>query len=326
MSDEFKYDVAISFLVQDISLATALSDKLSESLSVFFFPRNQEELAGTDGLESMRRPFLQESRLNVVVYRQRWGSTPWTGVEEASIRDSCLRCSFRNVFFFMIEPKDIKPDWLPDTPIRFNYGEFTLEQAIGAIKLRVKERGGHFEPLTPSKKAEQLKKEERHQCAKSAMGFADGLEKIRLEVDALIVEMERQIVEINAIGSLAIECELKPSFACLLRNDRVGMIVRWHQQYSNSIENSGLTVEEYNRSLLFQSELGHFMQLSPPECIKTLTYEPDLSPAFEYGWRASPGTKDFISTKELADKCLLQFMDLIQRDRAGKVHRDSPHY
>ena len=70
--DDFKYDVAISFLVQDISIATALCEKLSESLSVFFFPRNQEELAGTDGLESMRTPFFEQSRLNVVIYRERW--------------------------------------------------------------------------------------------------------------------------------------------------------------------------------------------------------------------------------------------------------------
>jgi excisionase family DNA binding protein len=73
-------------------------------------------------------------------------------------------------------------------------------------------------------------------------------------------------------------------------------------------------------------ELGRAMQLRQPECIKILSNEPDLSPAFEYGWRASHATKEFISTKELADKCLLQFMDLIQRDRAGKVRRDSPYY
>jgi hypothetical protein len=69
--DDFKYDVAISFLIQDISIATALREKLSESLRVFFFPRNQEELAGTDGLESMRAPFFEQSRLNVVIYRER---------------------------------------------------------------------------------------------------------------------------------------------------------------------------------------------------------------------------------------------------------------
>jgi hypothetical protein len=99
---DFKYDVAISFLVQDVSIATAQYDKLSLSLKVFFFPRNQEDLACTDGLESMRTPFLEESRLKVVIYRERWGNTPWTGVEAAAIRDSSLNSAFRNVFFFMV--------------------------------------------------------------------------------------------------------------------------------------------------------------------------------------------------------------------------------
>ena len=62
-----KYDVAISFLTKDGSVAAALNEKLSEGLSVFFFPRRQEELAGTDGLESMRQPFLEDSRVMVVL-------------------------------------------------------------------------------------------------------------------------------------------------------------------------------------------------------------------------------------------------------------------
>jgi hypothetical protein len=44
-----KYDVAISFLSADESIAAALHNRLSESLQVFFYPRNQEELAGTNG-------------------------------------------------------------------------------------------------------------------------------------------------------------------------------------------------------------------------------------------------------------------------------------
>jgi hypothetical protein len=67
-----KYDVAISFLSKDESIAAALNDVLGEGLEVFFYPRKQEALAGTDGLESMRTPFLEESRLVVVLFREPW--------------------------------------------------------------------------------------------------------------------------------------------------------------------------------------------------------------------------------------------------------------
>jgi hypothetical protein len=66
-----------------------------EGLNVFFFPRNQEELAGTDGLESMRAPFMN-SRVTVVLFRDRWGNTPWTGVEAQAIKDHCLQTQLRS--------------------------------------------------------------------------------------------------------------------------------------------------------------------------------------------------------------------------------------
>src|ERR1700733_4890274 len=87
-----------------LRLAQKLYDKLSQGLNVFFFPHNQEELAGTDGLESMREPFFNQSRLNVVLYRERWGNTPWTGVEAAAIKDSSLENYFENIFLFVVEP------------------------------------------------------------------------------------------------------------------------------------------------------------------------------------------------------------------------------
>jgi hypothetical protein len=47
MTDEPKYDAAISFLAKDEATAKGLADRLESSgLKVFFFPRNQEELAG----------------------------------------------------------------------------------------------------------------------------------------------------------------------------------------------------------------------------------------------------------------------------------------
>jgi hypothetical protein len=106
------YDVAISFLYQDIALAQALYDELSKTLEVFFFPRNQEELARTDGLDSMRAPFRSQSRLNLVLYRPKWGHTPWTGVEEVAVKESCLATSFKSVFFFVIEPTQEIPPWV----------------------------------------------------------------------------------------------------------------------------------------------------------------------------------------------------------------------
>ncbi len=52
-----KYDVAISFLHRDEQFALKIHAGLSERMEVFLYSKKQEELAGTDGLESFREAF-----------------------------------------------------------------------------------------------------------------------------------------------------------------------------------------------------------------------------------------------------------------------------
>jgi hypothetical protein len=101
----------------------------------------------------MRAPFLHESRLNVVVYRPKWGKTRWTAVEEQAIIDSCLNNSFRSILY-VVENTTTLAKWPPENYVYFSSANYTLDEAVGAIKARVQERGGEYKPLTPTKKAE----------------------------------------------------------------------------------------------------------------------------------------------------------------------------
>ena len=84
---EFKYDVAISFLAPDEQLALDLASVLKDRLSVFVYPEQQKELAGTDGEAMFNEVFGRQSRVVVVLHRDGWGSTPWTRIEETAIRN-----------------------------------------------------------------------------------------------------------------------------------------------------------------------------------------------------------------------------------------------
>jgi len=317
------YDVAISFLYEDLALAQALYEKLSEGLEVFFFLRNQEELVATDGLESMREPFRNESRLNIVLYRPRWGHTRWTSVEEAAIKDSCLDTGFKSLFFFVIEPTTELPKWLPETHVRFNYSDFTLDQAVGAIKARVQERGGHYKPLTPARRAELIKAEDDYRHDRSQLSSSQGISQIVENVKALFEQICGQCEEANCSGNLSIQCKitLKPGVVeqtCVLSEERVGMVVTWYQPSFNWIESAMLIVREFNRSLLLPPGYMHWDR---PEMIKESKYVPDLSRARDYGWTLKQGNQPIISTKEMASKTVLQFLELIERDRCGRVRR-----
>ncbi len=318
------YDVAISFLYQDLALAQALYDELSKELEVFFFPRNQEELAGSDGLESMREPFRSQSRLNVVLYRPKWGNTPWTGVEEVAVKESCLATSYKSIFFFVIEPAPAIPTWLPETHVRFNFTDFTLEQAVGAIKARVQERGGHFRPMTPSRKVELLRVEAEYQSDRRQISSHHGMQKIQQNVELLFAEIVAQLEDVNAAGHLSINHQIKIRFGdmeqyCLLGLQRLGMAVVWFQRYSNMLsDGAGLIVRELNENAIVPP--GH-MRLQQPDVLKEEKYDPDISRARKYVWKSQKSKGEMITSKDLASKLVLQFLDLVERDRTGKVKR-----
>ena len=116
-----EYDVAISFLAKDDQIAGALAERLCQSLKVFYYPRAQEQLAGTDGMETMRKPFLDGARVTVVLYREPWGETPWTRVEATAIKDGCLARGWAALMFVQLDKTSKLPIWLPNTHIRFAF-------------------------------------------------------------------------------------------------------------------------------------------------------------------------------------------------------------
>ena len=144
------------------------------------------------------------------------------------------------------------------------------------------------------------------------MNSEEGLQRIQEEVAMLIRRVESQVGKLKSHGHNGPECEANPPEHVIIRHQKVGMILRWRQRWTNSLEDSGLFVERYNSKLLFHSELGAQMYSRRPEVVQTHHFDPDISRRFAYGWRAANGASDFISTESLADLCLIKFIDLIE--------------
>jgi hypothetical protein len=81
VTDQFRYDIAFSFLSKDETTAQEINDLLQDRYRTFVYTEQQKKLAGTDGEESFKRVFATEARLVAVLYRPEWGSTNWTRVE-----------------------------------------------------------------------------------------------------------------------------------------------------------------------------------------------------------------------------------------------------
>src|SRR3989304_7071387 len=128
MGSNKKSDVRISFLSQDEPLALELYGRLSQQLVVFVYSKKQEELAGTNGIESFRVAFRSQARLIVVLFRDGWGETPWTRFEQTAITERVVSEGWDCLFFVMLDRAATPPKWLSKTYIRFNFEEYGLEQ------------------------------------------------------------------------------------------------------------------------------------------------------------------------------------------------------
>ena len=120
MNKGYKYDVAFSFLAQDEKIAQQVNDLIKGRLNTFVYSERQKELAGTDGERTFTKVFAEEARVVVILYREEWGKTKWTRIEETAIRN---RAFDEGYDFTLFVPLDSQPK-LPqlatqNTPVVF---------------------------------------------------------------------------------------------------------------------------------------------------------------------------------------------------------------
>jgi hypothetical protein len=310
------YDVAISFLAKDEPIAAAINDGLASSLKVFFFPRNQEALAGTDGLESMRTPFLTESRVNVVLYRDQWGQTPWTRVEEAAIKDACLKRGWTSLFFVALDKSNALPVWLPETYVRFNFKDYGIEQAVGAIKARVQERGGTIARPNAAADAARIHREAQFLADRDRL-FRDQqwiMDTVSPAVKATFETMDQIARDLMAQTGIRFQSGANDG-QCVLRNNRVSLHLGWRQTYTNVIyEHAGFTATEYNAHIGLP-----VMYWREPPVLRQYKFKPALTLTRDICWIDEEDPNELLSPYDLADRCVRLFLDLVGRANRGEI-------
>jgi hypothetical protein len=322
--DEPVYDVAISFLVSDEKIASAIKSRLG-GLNVFFYPHNQEDLIGSNGLESMRAPFLT-ARVNVVLYRERYGKTPWTGVELAAVQDSCLKTGFRSLLFVQLDKKDGKPEWLPDTHIRCVLGDFTIDQLVGAIKNKVQERGGTIQRPDAMAEAKRVKAEaDYHQDRERLMRDRQWIESaIHNSLLATFAHVGDMVAQVNKEHGFQIVMGSTRYQTCVIRAGYVSLVIGWQQPIFNSVlsDKHGacyLRVAEFSGAVLIPGRQEMIWQ--QPRLLKEHRFVPDVSETRELVWIDEKNVQ--VPPGELADRIMMILLDLVGRMNAGKVLRPS---
>jgi hypothetical protein len=323
ISTDPKYDVAISFLAKDEPIARELYDRLSEVLKVFYFPHNQEDLVGTNGLETMREPFF-DSRVVVVLYGDPWGKTPWTGVEETAIGERCLKQGWPGLVFVNLDRTSVTPKWVPTTHVRFGMLAYGMEGLVGVIKARVQEHGGKLVPVDAMTEMARVRREATYLADREAL--MRDRRWIEGTVHANIKQSLQDVIALmqNANADHGFEIIGKADgTVCVMRSGGVSLGIGWHQPIFNRVEDDRgdecyLRASEFSGTLILPGERGWVMET--PSELKRHKFKVDVSETRELVWKES-GTKTIIPAPALADHLMRIFLDLLSRANWGKIQR-----
>ncbi len=156
-SSNYSYDVAFSFLKEDLSFALEIKKHLPSTIRTFIYSDKQEVLAGKDGPATFRRVFKNESRLVVILYRSEYGDTQYTSVEYDAIAARALETNWKFVILIPFD-KPI-PDWYPYTYIYVDPYNHRVDQIASIIEFKLLELGSEFKQETLVEKAERIQRE-----------------------------------------------------------------------------------------------------------------------------------------------------------------------
>jgi hypothetical protein len=104
---------------------------------------------------------------------------------------------------------------------------------------------------------------------------------------------------------------------CVMTDERVSVAAFWNQDIFNSVgQDAFLIVREFNEAVSVPGSGRQYM--SQPRANREHKFAVELAAARELAWKAS-GSKELLSTDELAHKIAMIFFDLIGKANRGET-------
>lgn len=315
---KFEFEVAFSFLEQDEKLACEISYLIKDRLTTFIYSEHQKEIAGTDGEKTFNEVFGEKARIVVVLYRNEWGKTKWTRIEETAIRNRGYEEGYDFTLFVLLDPTSAMPKWLPNTRIYFGFDKYGVEGLAPVIEAKVQESGGQVRSETLDDKLDKIKRtrqlhDERVRYLSSKDAYNDAIN----EIDILYLVIEKKINEIEKSEIVSfnnLKKDRHREFEVNYLNYK--LIFLWEICYRNILKDSKLTVEiNYfnlkNPDLFFESQYN-----KPKNKIifkkKEYIYDKDYSQT-KKGWRNKKGENEFNTSQQLMEEWLKLFLEKINK-------------
>jgi hypothetical protein len=244
----FPYDVAISFLAEDHGLAREIEAALP-NLKGFVYSERQAEIGATDGVETFPNVFGRDARIVVVLYREKWGTTKWTRIEEIAIKNRLLNDGAEFLTFIHLEPGKPTPRWLPQTRLWVDLARLGVVGAVSVIEERVRQAGGAVREETAEENATRLGRERRAEAER--LGFLrsdDGVRAADQSADQLLTAVDDLA---QRTGASVARMNGGTDRSVAVYRDGYSVEVLWRRPFSNTLDTSLLAIVEWQGRLNF---------------------------------------------------------------------------
>jgi hypothetical protein len=307
----FKYDVAFSFLERDEDLAVQVDTLLHGRVKTFIPSRREALLAHTDFEQTVHRVFGGETRIVTVLYRDSWGRTGCTLLEESAIRHRAHEDGYDFILLIPLDTPPSLPSWIPKKQSWLGFNRWGVEGMAAVIDARVQQAGGPTHEETPLERAQHLERERVFEEERQAfLNSQEGVRAAQSELAKLFNDIDRISNEINkTTRKISIHLE-RDEKNLVLSAHGLSLDVTWVLRSPNTLEKSALHVMLWRG--LFPV---HGAAFEKPRRLETTEFHFDRNSAGDVGWHESERKDRFFTSAELAEECVNLLLNTIPRDR-----------
>lgn len=305
---EYKYDIAFSFLEQDENIALKLYEELRDRLNCFIYSKRQDELISEDGIEKFTDVFSSESRVVVLLYRENYGKTRWTRIEETAIKKRGFNDGFE---FIVLIPMSIDkniPKWYPDFTIWNNLETVGIEETVQLLINKVKTKGGKIEKDPITAKAERIKR------------AADYLKKIDhyFQTEEANEDLKDELYELfqytkklkSEIFDNKLQLKNEEYSEVNVYEIRVNKYIfqfRLYREYNNSMLNTKLTAKFFGKRIV-----DDIMRTVQSYVISEKEYKFTRDINWNKIWQSTNNNSEY-TTKQLSEKYFYKLLDMYEK-------------
>ncbi len=311
---KFEYNVAFSFHSLDEGLATQLNDLLQDRFKTFLYSKRQEVLAGTDGEETFNRVFGHQAGLVVIFYRQEWGETPFTRIEQTAIRNRAFEDGFDFTLFVPTDGTKALPGWIPKTQLWYGLEQYGMTGAAAVVEARLQELGGEPKAESAADRAARFQRVRAFEEARKAFGRSyQGVNQANKAFEAAMVALGEKVADISSApaGGLQQLRLTQHGGIWLLRGLGGAMTIDWQRHYANSLEEASLVVRMFDGV----PGLPGIMVIDPVKRLGQLRFEYDMLSMDMFGYVETSNRHRTFTEDALAEHLLKFYLDAAESVR-----------